>query len=308
MPDTHKQGTPLSPQKKVFGEGGGLGEETPGHAARSNGETLASGAPADVPTVINTIAMVGARGGMGKLIAAKSRAVGIEVRELGRPLTPADIRAAVAGAELVLVSVPVYATAEVTALLAPHLAAPQILADVGSVKTLPIAAMVEGYAGPVVGTHPLFGPEPAADDGLRVAVMDGRPGLDRWATELVAAWCRRVGFAPFASTAEEHDRAAAYVQGLNFVTTVAYLAAQTAGDAVAKYLTPSFARRLAAAEKLITKDAALFTALFEANPYSHETVRNYRNFLNIAAGGDIDLLVRRAEAWWTAKPEQKDNP
>lgn len=69
--------------------------------------------------------------------------------------------------------------------------------DVGSVKTLPIAAMVEGYAGPVVGTHPLFGPEPAADDGLRVAVMDGRPGVDGWAAELVAAWCRRVGFCAF---------------------------------------------------------------------------------------------------------------
>ena len=51
-----------------------------------------------------------------------------------------------------------------------------------------------------------------------------------------------------------------------------------------------------------------FTALFEANPYSHEVVRNYRNFLNIAAGGDIDLLVRRAEAWWSAKTEKKDNP
>ncbi|MFP5258997.1 MAG: prephenate dehydrogenase/arogenate dehydrogenase family protein, partial [Acidobacteriota bacterium] len=259
------------------------------------------------PAAINTIAMVGARGGMGKLIASRSRAVGIEVRELGRPLTEADIRAAVTGAELVLVSVPVYATAEVTGLLAPHMAAPQILADVGSVKTLPIAAMVEGYAGPVVGTHPLFGPEPAADDGLRVAVMDGRPGQDAWATQLVTDWCRRVGFAPFASTAEEHDRAAAYVQGLNFVTTVAYLASQPAGE-VEKYLTPSFARRLVSAEKLITKDAALFTALFEANPYSHEVVRNYRNFLNIAAGGDIDLLVRRAEAWWTAKTEKKDNP
>ena len=124
----------------------------------------------------------------------------------------------------------------------------------------------------------------------------------------MADWCRRLGFAPFDSGAEEHDRAAAYVQGLNFITTVAYFAAQAAGGEVQKYLTPSFTRRLTAAEKLITQDAALFTALFEANPYSHEAVRNYRNFLNIAAGGDVDLLVRRAEAWWTAKTGKKDNP
>ncbi|HML59795.1 MAG TPA: prephenate dehydrogenase, partial [Solidesulfovibrio sp.] len=141
-----------------------------------------------------------------------------------------------------------------------------------------------------------------------VAVMDGRPGRDAWATGAVSAWCARIGFAPFPSSAEEHDRAAAYVQGLNFVTTLAYLAAQAAGGEVQNYLTPSFTRRLAAAEKLITKDAALFTALFEANPYSHEAVRNFRSFLNLAVGGDVDLLVRRAEAWWTAETAKKDNP
>ena len=105
-----------------------------------------------------------------------------------------------------------------------------------------------------------------------------------------------------------HDRAAAFVQGLNFVTSVAYFAAQAAGGEVRKYLTPSFARRMVAAEKLITKDAALFEALFEANPYSHEAVRNFRSLLNIAAGGDVDLLVRRAEAWWATKTEGKDHP
>jgi prephenate dehydrogenase len=245
---------------------------------------------------------------MGRLIATRSRAAGITVRELDRPLTAENIAKAVAGADLVLLSVPVYATAEVAGLVAGHMDGRQILADVGSVKTLPIAGMAEQYAGPVVGTHPLFGPEPSADDALRVAVMDGRPGQDGWATEAVTDWCARQGFTPFASSAEEHDRAAAFVQGLNFVTTVAYFAAQAAGGDVSKYLTPSFTRRLTAAEKLVTKDAALFTALFEANPYSHEAVRNYRGLLNIAAGGDVDLLVRRAEAWWTAKTEKEDNP
>ena len=300
MPDTNSNKLSTQPPEKVFGEGGGPGEETPFFKKGFP--------PPGAPRAISTIALVGARGGMGQLVAAKCRAAGVAVRELDRPLTDDGIAAALAGADMVLVSVPVYATAEVTARLAPYLAAPQILADVGSVKTLPIAAMVEGYAGPVVGTHPLFGPVPAPDDGLRVAVMDGRPGQDVWATEAVTAWCARLGFAPFASSAEEHDRAAAFVQGLNFVTTVAYFAAQAAGGEAAKYLTPSFTRRLVAAEKLITKDAALFTALYEANPYSHEAVRNFRSFLNLAAGGDVDLLVRRAEAWWTAETAKKDNP
>jgi prephenate dehydrogenase len=245
---------------------------------------------------------------MGKLIAGKCREAGIEVRELDRPLTEEKVAAAVSGVDMVLVSVPVYATGEVATKVAGHMGGRQILADVGSVKTLPIAAMVAQYAGPVVGTHPLFGPVPGPNDALRVAVMDGRPGRDAWAAQAMTAWCERIGFVPFPSDAEEHDRAAAYVQGLNFVTTLAYFAAQGAGGAVQKYLTPSFTRRLVAAEKLITKDAALFGALYEANPYSHEAVRNFRSFLNLAAGGDVDLLVRRAEAWWTAETAKKDHP
>uniref|UniRef100_I2PWI7 Prephenate dehydrogenase n=1 Tax=Desulfovibrio sp. U5L TaxID=596152 RepID=I2PWI7_9BACT len=300
MNDTHnKKNTPPTPIK-VFGEGGGPGEETPFFKKGFP--------PPESPATVNTLAVIGARGGMGKLIVQRSRAAGLDVRELDRPLTPEKIAPVVAGADLVLVSVPVYATAEVAGLVAGHLDGRQILADVGSVKTLPIAGMVEHYPGPVVGTHPLFGPEPGPGDALRVAVMDGRPGRDGWATAAVADWCARIGFVPFASTAEEHDRAAAFVQGLNFVTSVAYFAAQAAGGDVQKYLTPSFTRRLVAAEKLITKDASLFAALFEANPYSHEAVRNYRSLLNLAVGGDVDLLVRRAEAWWAAKTEKKDNP
>lgn len=298
---TEQTSSPSSPSK-VLGEGEGPGEETPFFK-----KGFPPPASSPVPT-IQTIALVGARGGMGSLIAAKSREVGIEVRPLDRPLPPESIAAAVTGADLVLVSVPVYATDEVAAKLVPYMSGTQILADVGSVKTLPISGMVAHYQGPVVGTHPLFGPAPRPADGLRVAVMDGRPGQDVWATQAVWNWCERVGFTPFASNAEEHDRAVAFVQGLNFVTTLAYFATQSAGGDVQKYLTPSFARRLAAAEKLIMHDAALFTALFEANPYSHEAVRNYRSLLNIAAGGDVDLLVRRAETWWTAKTEEKDKP
>ena len=59
-----------------------------------------------------------------------------------------------------------------------------------------------------------------------------------------------------------------------------------------------FRRRLRAAEKMLTEDGTMFTGLFEANPYSHEAVRQYRKMLNVAAAGDIELLCRRAQWWW----------
>ena len=50
--------------------------------------------------------------------------------------------------------------------------------------------------------------------------------------------------------------------------------------------------------QLTIEDGTMFTGLFEANPYSHEAVRQYRKMLNVAAAGDIELLCRRAQWWW----------
>ncbi len=248
--------------------------------------------------------MVAARGQMGGLFVSRCRAAGLEVRELDRPLTPEGVAAGVAGVDLVLLAVPVPAVAAVAELCAATMRPPQILADLASVKVAPVAQMLGAYAGPVVGTHPLFGPEPPSD--ARVAVMPGRPGeaADETACAAVEALMTQLGFAPFRSTPEEHDRAVAQIQGLNFVTTVSYLAALAQQEGLEKFLTPSFQRRLEAAEKMLTLDAELFTILFETNPYGQDAVRRFRNFLHVAAGGDMDLLVQRARWWWPSGPTE----
>jgi len=264
---------------------------------------------------ISSIAIVGARGGMGRLFVSRCREAGLDVRELDRPLTPEKVAAAVDGADVVLLSVPVTVTGDVARCVAPAMKPGAILADVGSVKVLPVQDMLSAYQGPVVGTHPLFGPNPATGEktgadgtaeALRVAVMPGCPGRDEAAAQAVENFMEALGFVAFRTDPHEHDRAMAFVQGLNFVTTVAYLAAQQNAGDIEKFITPSFTRRLAAAKKLILEDAGLFGVLFEANPHSQEAVRTYRNFLNVAAGGDVDLLATRAAAWWSREPSAKD--
>ena len=107
-----------------------------------------------------------------------------------------------------------------------------------------------------------------------------------------------LGFDPFYTTADTHDAAVAQIQGLNFVTTLAYLATLAQQPEIEDFLTPSFRRRLDAAESLMNRDAEMFTGLFEANPYGQDAVRRFRNFLHVAAGGDVDLLVDHARWWW----------
>lgn len=246
-------------------------------------------------TGIENITIVGARGQMGALFARAFHKAGYAVSTLDRPYSDKDMASVLTGADLVLVSVPVTAMRAVAEQLAPHLKPGAIMADVCSVKVHPVDRMLAAYSGPVVGTHPLFGPVIPEGFEPRVAVTPGRGDEAPAAVSEVFA---RSGFAPFASTAEEHDRAMACVQGLNFITTVAYLATARQTPGIEKYRTPSFERRLEAARKMLTQDRELFQLISEDNPFMQETVRQFASFVDIAAGGDLDLLSARASWWW----------
>lgn len=245
---------------------------------------------------LKKIAVVGATGKMGAMFCSRFSKAGLEVAEIDQPLTDEVLQAGIKDAQIVLVCVPAAVFYKVVKCVTKHMTPPQILADITSVKVQPMMQMQKAYTGPVVGTHPLFGPEPKADD-VRVAITPSE-GCDDDSARLVEELFNRIGCEPFCSTAEEHDKAAALIQGLNFVTSVSYLALLADKEDVMPYLTPSFERRLKAAEKMINKDAELFEGLFEANPSSQDAVRSYRSILNIAAGGDINVIVERALWWW----------
>jgi prephenate dehydrogenase len=237
--------------------------------------------------------VIGAQGQMGRRFASALRQAGHHVTEFDYPLDMSALPLAVRTAALVLLCVPITAMDAVVSAVAPHLTSETILADICSVKTAPLSTMLTATHTPVVGTHPLFGPETTGD--LRVAVV---PGRGQGASENMERLFRTLGFSTFITTADEHDRAMAYIQSLNFVTTVAYLCAAPLEQGMERFFTPSFSRRMDSAAKMLTEDADLFTALFESNPRSLEAVRLFRSYLNIAAGGDLELLSRKALRWW----------
>ena len=180
-----------------------------------------------------------------------------------------------------------------------------MLADITSVKEIPLQQMEKIWAGPVVGTHPLFGPQPEPEADQPVAIVPGaNAGQEH--LELASGFFTALGCRVFGSTAEKHDKAMARIQNMNFITSLAYFALLAGQDDLLPFVTPSFVRRQNAARKMLTEDAHMFAGLFEANPYSYEAVRQYRQMLNLAAAGDIDLLCQRARWWWQddANPEK----
>jgi prephenate dehydrogenase len=246
---------------------------------------------------IEKIAIVGANGQMGGLFSRDFTALGCTVAPLNRPYADDAVRAALDGCDLLLLSVPVTAMDDVLNTLLPFMDTTTILCDVGSVKVHPIRTMLDKYSGPVVGTHPLFGPVIPEGFEPRIAIMPGRDS-DAKAAEAVTNLFTRCGYTCFDSTPEEHDRAMALIQGLNYTTTAAYLAAARDMDGIENFVTPSFQRRLDAGAKMFTQDTELFEIISEANPFLQEVSRKFMSYLALAAGGDLDLLAERAQWWW----------
>jgi prephenate dehydrogenase len=257
---------------------------------------------------IDNVAVVGADGRMGQLFCARASAAGMGVVALDRPLEPEAVRQAVHGVQMVLLCVPAAVLDKVAGLMSGILSGNQILADITSVKVLPMQQMRRQYSGPVVGTHPLFGPAPAQGETRVAVVPDSGHAAGEAACAEVEDFFVRLGCEPFRTTAQEHDRAAACIQNLNFITSVAYFATLAHDDAITPFLTPSFRRRLDAARKMLTEDAELFEGLFEANPYSQDAVRAFRAILNHACAGDVNLLVDRAGWWWRSSDNRGGAP
>ena len=127
----------------------------------------------------SSIARAARQFGVARTVIACDRdpAVRARVTELGfADVVTADAAEAVAGADLVILCVPVGANAAVAALIGPHLANGAIVSDVGSVKAAVVAAiephLPEGVA--LVPAHPVAGTEFSGPDAGFATLFDGR--------------------------------------------------------------------------------------------------------------------------------------
>lgn len=241
--------------------------------------------------------IAGCRGRMGAMLMARGRSAGLKMAGIDLPYGEAKLDQVLAGAALVILCVPAAAFAATLAAICPAMPPQAVLADIASVKEGPLRQMRAAWPGAVVGTHPLFGPRVELGQDLPVALTPA-PGTGEGAIEMVAGFFRALGCRVFLARPDEHDRAMARIQNMNFITSLAYFALLARHEELLPYITPSFRRRMEAARKMLTEDAELFSGLFEANAYSHEAVRQYRKMLALAASGDVDLLCQLASWWW----------
>lgn len=255
--------------------------------------------------VIDNIAIVGGRGQMGRMLDKRFAEAGVQVLCLDQPM-PGDLEALLSPVRLVILAVPISVFSQVVDVVAPRMRAGTILADICSVKVSPLMDMERAYPGPVMGTHPLFGPDPGPGDRMRVALCPGN-NMDSLQINMVEELFSQAGMKTFVTTAQEHDEAMACIQSLNFVTTVSYFASLPRDINLEKFATPSFMRRVNSARKMINEDADLFASLAEDNPYTGQMIRRFKSFLNLSAAGELELLQDKALWWWRNEQNRGDS-
>ena len=222
-----------------------------------------------------TIGLVGF-GGFGRLIAQELWA-GCPIRICDPSYTRASLPggrrvpmeglAEVAQCDIVILAVPVARMAHVCRALAPHLRPGTLVLDVGSVKVAPMRDMRELLPPHVeiLGTHPLFGPQSAKDGvvGRKIALCPERGS--RW--RKVATFLKARGLEVIVTTAEEHDRELAMVQG---VTHLIGKVLTDLGPLPERMTTASFDLLREAVGMVQDDPPTVLHAIEVANPYAAE--------------------------------------
>ncbi len=185
----------------------------------------------------------------------------------------ADPQAAVADADLVIVSVPVGASGDVAKAIAPGLKPGATVTDVGSTKASVIAQMQPHLPDNVhfIPGHPIAGTENSGPDAGFASLFEGRwciltppAGTDPDAIERLATFWRRCGSNIDIMDPAHHDKVLAIVSHLPHI--IAYNIVGTADDLesvtkseVIKYSASGFRdfTRLAASDPTMWRDVCL---------------------------------------------------
>ena len=219
-----------------------------------------------------TVGVIGGKGRMGRMLARLLEDAG--QRSLVMDSADGSFQPEKAAQCLVIIlAVPVNATEEVMKAIGPYTRTDGAVIDIGSLKELPLKAMLEHARGEVVGSHPLFGPacEPA---GHTVFICQGRG--DMW-----AAWWRdlwnRAGAKVVEISPSRHDRLMAQVQTLRHLLVGSLgLALESLGFEPKEDLPlagPWFGSLWELINNQASQPAGLYTDLALANPHAGEAVR-----------------------------------
>jgi len=182
-------------------------------ASRARQSTADFPRPTGAP---RTILVVGGRGRLGSLYCRMFAASGHQVRVLdaGDWDRAAELAS---GIDAAIVTVPIRATSSVIRQLVPLLGPDVVLADFTSHKSEPVTTMMSAHNGPVVGLHPMHGPDlDNLSKQLMIICPGRRPDEATWLLDQFRLWGLRIT----ELDPDRHDQVMHQVQGLRHFVAV----------------------------------------------------------------------------------------
>jgi len=170
------------------------------------------------------IVIIGGKGQLGTLFSGLFKKNGdkISIIEKQDKIDSEESSVKLIKADLVLVSVPINVTLNViqkTSHLLKELNPNCILADVTSIKNQPVEQMLANHQGPVVGLHPMFGPNIETFAKQTVAICHGRLKEQyQWLLDIL----KNKGIKLVEVESKKHDDLMSIIQVLRHLSTVAY--------------------------------------------------------------------------------------
>jgi chorismate mutase/prephenate dehydrogenase len=187
-----------------------------------------------------------------------------------------------------------------------------VLGDITSLKREPLAAMLQGHSGPVVGLHPLFGPNTVTMDKQIVVVSPGREaGACAWLLEQLAVW----GAVLVETPAAEHDEIMDIVQAVRHFATFAFgqflCARRVSIPRTLELSSPIYRLELGMVGRLFAQNPSLYAQIIFATPARRVLLKEYLDFLHrhvaLVEQGDQAAFIaqfKQVAKWFGSFSEQ----
>ena len=235
-----------------------------------------------------TIVVVGGKGQLGGVFVDLFRRSNYQVDIIEESDWP-NSEAILAKASVVIVAVPISFTAAVIERL-NNLPADCILADITSIKESPLVAMKAVHAGPVVGLHPMFGPDVAGLIKQTIISCEGRyPERYHWLLEQFQVWGAKI----YPVTAHDHDQAMSVVQVMRHFSTIAYgyhlMNEEVDIEKLVAMSSPIYRLELVMVGRLFAQNPSLYADIIFANKDNITMMRRYAyRFLSLLDDVNLD--------------------
>lgn len=221
------------------------------------------------------VVVVGGGGALGARFVSLFLRSGYEVAVLEQQDWP-DAEAICADAALVLLAVPITLTEQLINKL-PALPADCVLADITSIKQQPLNAMLQQHKGPVVGLHPMFGPDITNLVKQVVVVCHGRDESQyQWLLKQLNVW----GAELTVKQAAEHDSAMQLIQAMRHFSSLVYgvhLADENADlNELLQLSSPIYRLELAMVGRLFAQNAELYADIMLSSCEVAELLERYQ--------------------------------